>query len=56
MPPAPQRLTVKVERFGPAPSRVNGAANRLARHPAVSERLNGGPSRLLALSLVEPER
>jgi hypothetical protein len=56
VPPAPQRLTVKVERFGPAPSRVTRAADRLARHPAVMERLNGAPSRLLALNLVESDR
>jgi hypothetical protein len=56
VPPTPQRLTVKVERFGPAPSRVTRAAARLARHPAVAERLDGRPSRMLALSLVEPER
>jgi hypothetical protein len=56
MPPQPQRLTVKVERFGPSPSRVTRAAQRLARNAAVRERLNGAPNRLLALSLVEPDR
>ena len=52
----PPRLTVKVERFGPAPSRVTNAAQRLARHTAVREQLNGSPNRLLAMELVEPDR
>jgi hypothetical protein len=52
----PERLTVKVERFGPAQGRVTRAAQRLARHTALRERLDGAPNRLLAISLVEPDR
>ena len=47
---------MKVERFGPSPPIVKRAANRLVRHPAVRDRLNGAPHRLLAMTLVEPDR
>lgn len=47
---------MKVERYGPAPTRVTRAAERLARHATVRGRLDGAANRLLAMSLVEPER
>jgi hypothetical protein len=51
---AVERLTVAVERFGPAPPLVKRAGQHLLRHEAVRAAVNGGRHRLLAVRLVDP--
>jgi hypothetical protein len=51
-----ERLTVKVERFGPAPPLVKRAGQQLLRHAAVREALGASRHRLLAVRLLDPPR
>jgi hypothetical protein len=51
-----ERLTVKVERFGPTPPLVKRAGQQLLRNAAVRGALNGGEHRLLAVRLLDPPR
>lgn len=51
-----ERLTVKVERFGPTPPLVKRAGQQLLRNAAVRGALNGSEHRLLAVRLLDPPR
>jgi hypothetical protein len=53
---AAERLTVAVERFGPAPQLVKRAGQQLLRHAAVGAAFDGSPHRLLAVRLVDPPK